>query len=114
LGQSYEENQVQKIRHTIHHTILKTTESIFVPSFSILSKSTVNLQDIALFARAPHTNTRFHIVKSAMRLINSGNLPIKTPYESAVHDYESDPVQAKFPGPGWSWSRPVLGGELSA
>ena len=30
--QSYEENQVQKIRHRIHHTILKTAKSIFVPA----------------------------------------------------------------------------------
>jgi hypothetical protein len=28
---SYEGNQVQKIRHTIYHTILKTTKSIFAP-----------------------------------------------------------------------------------
>jgi hypothetical protein len=37
--QSYEGNQVQKIRHTIYHTILKTatirdSKSIFVPGFS--------------------------------------------------------------------------------
>jgi hypothetical protein len=29
--QSYEKNQVQKIRHRIHHTILKTAKSTFVP-----------------------------------------------------------------------------------
>jgi hypothetical protein len=29
---------------------------------------------IALFAWAPHTNSGIYIVKSAMRLINSGNL----------------------------------------
>ena len=36
--QSYEENQVQKIRHRIHRTIQKTAKSIFVPKFSILPK----------------------------------------------------------------------------
>jgi hypothetical protein len=30
--QSYEENQVQKIRHTIHRTFLKTAKSTFVPA----------------------------------------------------------------------------------
>jgi hypothetical protein len=34
---------------------------------------------IALFAGATHTNSGIYIVKSAMRLINSGNLPIKNP-----------------------------------
>ena len=45
--QSYEENQVQKIRHRIHHTILKTAKSIFVQGFSILLESTIDLEVIA-------------------------------------------------------------------
>ena len=71
--QSYEGNQVQKIRHRIHHTILKTAKSTFVPRFSILLQSTVNLEVIALFAWAPEPNSGLYIVKSAMRLINSGS-----------------------------------------
>jgi hypothetical protein len=43
--QSYEENQVQKIRHRIYHTILKTVKSAFVPGFSILLESTVDLDN---------------------------------------------------------------------
>ena len=35
---------------------------------------------IALFAWAPHTNSRFYIVKSVMRLMNIGNFPIKKRY----------------------------------
>jgi hypothetical protein len=30
----HEKNQAQKIRHTVHHTIFKAAESIFVPGFS--------------------------------------------------------------------------------
>jgi hypothetical protein len=74
LKQSYEENQVQKIRHRIYRTMLKTAKSTFVPGFSILPISTVDLEVIALFAWAPHTNSGIYIVKSATRLINSGNL----------------------------------------
>jgi hypothetical protein len=59
------------IRSTIR--FLKTAKSIFVPGLSILPKSTVYSEDIALFAWAPHTNSGFYIVKSAMRLINSGS-----------------------------------------
>jgi hypothetical protein len=36
-------------------------------------------EDIVLYAWAPQPNSRFYIVKSARRLINSGNLPIKNP-----------------------------------
>ena len=35
---------------------------------------------IALFVWAPQPISGFYIVKSAMRLINSGNLPIKKRY----------------------------------
>jgi hypothetical protein len=71
FGQSYEENQVQKIRHGIYHTILKTAKSTFVPGFPILPEPTINLEVTALFAWAPQANSGFYIVKSAMRLINS-------------------------------------------
>jgi hypothetical protein len=43
-----------------------------------LLESTVDLV-IALFVRAPQPISGFYIVKSAMRLINSGNLPVKNP-----------------------------------
>ena len=87
FGQSYEENQVQKNRHRIYHTILKTPKSIFVPGFSILLESTIDLDSdlvIALFAWAPQPISGFYIVllKSATRLINNGNLHIKTSMQS--------------------------------
>ena len=63
----------------IYHTILKKAKSTFVPGFSILPISTVDLEVIALFAWAPHTNSGIYIVKSATRLINTGNLHIKNP-----------------------------------
>jgi hypothetical protein len=77
--QSYGENQVQKIRHRIYHTILKTAKSTFVPGCSILLEATVDLEVIALSVWAPQPNSGFYIVKSATRLINSGNLRIKNP-----------------------------------
>ena len=75
-----------KIRHTNHHTILKTAKSIFVPGFSFWSHIQYRT-DIALCASAPHTNSGFYIVKSAMRLINSGNLHIKKQYAVLVYAY---------------------------
>jgi hypothetical protein len=46
--QSYEETQVQKIRHTIHHTIKK--KSIFVPVNPSRPQIQYRNSDIALFA----------------------------------------------------------------
>jgi hypothetical protein len=90
--QSYEENQVQKIRHRIYHTILKRTESTFVLGFLILLESIVDLEVIALFAWAPQPISGFYIVKSATRLINSGNHHIKNP--DAVWIYAENPDTA--------------------
>jgi hypothetical protein len=80
FGQSYEENQVQKIRHTIRHTILKTANLRFVPGNAFSRGDNTIVEDIILYAWAPHTDPGFTIVKSAMRLINSGNLHIKKHY----------------------------------
>jgi hypothetical protein len=44
-----------------------------------LLESIVDLEIIALFAWAPQPISGFYIVKSATRLINSGNIHIKTP-----------------------------------
>ena len=43
------------------------------------------LINIAMFAWAPHTNSGFCIVKSAMGLINCANLPIKKLYAVWVY-----------------------------
>jgi hypothetical protein len=47
--QNYEDNQVQKNRHRIYPTILKTAKSTFVPGFSILLESTVDLENFPSF-----------------------------------------------------------------
>jgi hypothetical protein len=43
---------------------------------------------IALFVWAPQPISGFYIVKSAMRLINSGNLPIKKPDAVWIYAFE--------------------------
>ena len=72
--QSYEKNQVQKIRHTNHYTILKIAKSIFVPGNPFCPDIKYRNLVIVLYAWAPHTNSGFIIVKSAMRLINCGQV----------------------------------------
>jgi hypothetical protein len=71
------------IRFTIR--FFKTGKSIFVQANRFCPRRTVNFEVIALYAWAPHTISGFYIVKSAMRLINSGNLYIKNPYAVWVY-----------------------------
>jgi hypothetical protein len=54
--------------------------------------------DIALYEYtwAPHTNSRFYIVKSDMRLINSGNIHIKKRYAVYVYAWVNLSVRARI------------------
>jgi hypothetical protein len=51
----------------------QTAKSIFVLGFFILPEANNKFRNIVLFSWPPHTNSGFYMVKSAMRLINSGS-----------------------------------------
>jgi hypothetical protein len=77
--QSYEENQVQKVRHTIHHTILEQRNRYLCQDFyfSRIYIIVTRYGTVRFITLYDGLYFGFYIVKSAMRLINSGNLHIK-------------------------------------